>query len=339
MEFENRSIVSVNQFDLAGLDTLFDLARRMKPVAARKARSKILDGYILGNLFFEPSTRTRMSFASAFMRLGGQVNSTTGTVNSSLAKGETLADTITMIQSYCDVIVMRHHQLGAARDAAAYSSVPVINAGDGSGEHPTQALQDLFTIIEERPGRGVNGVTIALVGDLKFGRCVPSLVILLCLHAGVRFLFVAPPELQIPDPILRSVRDQGFEAVQTSDLDSALKEADVVYWTRIQDERIDDRNVLAAVRGKYVLTRAKVESCCRKDVVILHPLPRIDELHTDVDSLPNAAYFRQAANSILIRMALLLLVLGKEADFDKSLSPAPDQGGAAELSAATLPAP
>ena len=322
MEFENCSIVSVNQFDLAGLGTLFDLARRMKPVAARKARSKVLDGYILGNLFFEPSTRTRMSFASAFMRLGGQVNSTTGTVNSSLAKGETLADTITMIQSYCDVIVMRHHQTGAAGEAAAVSSVPVINAGDGSGEHPTQALQDLFTIFEERPGRGVNGMTIALVGDLKFGRCVPSLVNLLCLYADVRFIFVAPPELQVPDPLIRGVRDKGFQAVRTSDLDAALREADVVYWTRIQDERIADKDVLATVRGMYVLTRAKVESCCKEDVVILHPLPRIDELHTDVDSLPNAAYFRQAANSILIRMALLLLVLGKAADFDQSLSAA-----------------
>ena len=322
MEFENRSIVSVNQFDLAGLDTLFDLARRMQPVAARTARSKILDGYILGNLFFEPSTRTRMSFASAFMRLGGQVNSTTGTVNSSLAKGETLADTITMIQSYCDVIVMRHHQVGAAREAAAYSSVPVINAGDGAGEHPTQALQDLFTIVEERPGRGVDGMTIALVGDLKFGRCIPSLVNLLCLYAGVRFIFVAPPALQIPDSIFNGVRDKGFEASRTSDLDYALQEADVVYWTRIQDERIDDRRVLAAVRGQYVLTRANVESRCREDVVILHPLPRIDELHTDVDSLPNAAYFRQAANSLPVRMALLLLVLGKAAGFDESIVPA-----------------
>jgi aspartate carbamoyltransferase catalytic subunit len=316
----------VDQFDLAGLGTLFDLARRMKPVATGKARSKVLDGCILGNLFFEPSTRTRMSFASAFMRLGGQVNSTTGTANSSLAKGETLADTITMIQSYCDVIVMRHHRLGAAKEAAAYSSVPVINAGDGAGEHPTQALQDLFTILEERPDRGVNGMTIALVGDLKFGRCVPSLVSLLCLYAGVRFLFVAPPELQIPAPIIDSVHDKGFEAIRTNDLDYALKEADVVYWTRIQDERIDDRNVLAAVRGKYVLTRARVESCCRKDAVILHPLPRIDEMHTDVDSLPNAAYFRQAANSLPIRMALLLLVLGRQADFDKSLSAATPPG-------------
>jgi aspartate carbamoyltransferase catalytic subunit len=168
----------------------------------------------------------------------------------------------------------------------------------------------------------VNGMTIALVGDLKFGRCVPSLVNLLCLHAGVRFIFVAPPELQVPDPLIRGVRDNGFQATRTSDLDAALREADVVYWTRIQDERIDDKDVLAAVRGMYVLTRAKVEACCKEDVVILHPLPRIDELHTDVDSLPNAAYFRQAANSMLIRMALLLLVLGKDADFDGSLSAA-----------------
>lgn len=319
MEFENCDIVSVNQFDLAGLSMLFDMARRVKPVAAGKARSKVLDGYILGNLFFEPSTRTRMSFASAFMRLGGQINGATGVLNSSMAKGETLADTITMIQSYCDVIVIRHNRLGAAKEAAAHATVPVINAGDGVGEHPTQALQDLFTIFEERPDCDMSRMTIALVGDLRFGRCPHSLVNLLCLYAGVRFIFVAPPELQIPDSFLGDVRKKGFVAIRTNDLDYALKEADVVYWTRIQDERIEDKNLLTAVRGMYVLNRAKVESCCKDDVVILHPLPRIDELHTDVDSLPNAAYFRQAANSVLIRMALLLLVLGKQADFDKSL--------------------
>jgi aspartate carbamoyltransferase catalytic subunit len=319
VDFKDCDIVSVNQFDLDGLNSLFDLARRLKPVASGKVKSKILDGYILGNLFFEPSTRTRMSFASAFMRLGGQVNSTTGVGISSMAKGETLADTITMIQTYCDVIVMRHNRLGAAQEAAAYSSVPVINAGDGVGEHPTQALQDLFTIFEERPGRNMDGMTIALVGDLKFGRCPHSLVNLLSLYSGIRFIFVAPPELQMPEPFVSAVRAKGFEVTQTSNLDAALKEADVVYWTRIQDERIEDKRVLAAVRGIYVLTRAKVESCCKKNAVILHPLPRIDELHADVDDLPNAAYFRQAANSILIRMALLLMVLGKAIDFGKSM--------------------
>lgn len=310
MNFRGGDIISVDQFDLPSITQLFNLARRMKEIASGQARCKVLDGYILGNLFYEPSTRTRMSFASAFMRLGGQVNSSTGITNSSIAKGETLADTITMIQSYCDVLVIRHPQLGAAQEAANFSKVPVINAGDGTGEHPTQALQDLFTIFEER--ESVDNATIALVGDLKFGRCPHSLVNLLALYKGIRFIFIAPPQLQMPGKFVQTIRGKGFNVVQTDDLDAGLKEADVIYWTRIQDERIEQKDILDGVKETYILNRAKVETVCKRDVTILHPLPRIHELSPDVDALPNAAYFRQASNSILVRMALLLLVLGKE---------------------------
>ena len=183
MNFEGNDILSVQQFDRADVERIFALARRLTDVAKKTTRCDLLSGHILGNLFYEPSTRTRMSFASAFMRLGGQVNSSTGMANSSLAKGETLADTITMIQSYCDVLVIRHPELGAAAEAAKYSQVPVINAGDGTGEHPTQALQDLFTILEERPS--LKGLRVALVGDLKYGRCPHSLIRLLSLYEGV----------------------------------------------------------------------------------------------------------------------------------------------------------
>jgi aspartate carbamoyltransferase catalytic subunit len=316
MNFYGADIVSVKQFDIDALETLFTLARRVKPIAKGEEKCKVLDGYILGNLFFEPSTRTRMSFASAFMRLGGQVNSTTGMSTSSMAKGETLADTITMIQSYCDLIVMRHSIVGAAQEAADFSNIPVINAGDGAGEHPTQALQDLFTILEERSEKGIENSTIAMVGDLKFGRCPNSLASLLSLYSGIRFIFIAPPQLQMPDAFVENIRAKGFEVIQTEDLESGLKEADVIYWTRIQDERIENKEILDGVKDKFFLNREKFRLACKQDATILHPLPRIGELDVDLDSLPNAAYFRQAANSILVRMALLLLVLGKDKELN-----------------------
>lgn len=312
MEFPGSDILSVDQFARADVEKVFSLARQMIPIAQGPARSAALQGHILGNLFYEPSTRTRMSFASAFMRLGGQVNSSTGMANSSLAKGETLADTIRMIQSYCDVLVIRHPQLGAAQEAAAHSEKPVINAGDGTGEHPTQALQDLYTIIEERGT--AQGLTVALVGDLKFGRCPHSLMKLLTLYEGVKFICVAPEQLQMPADLLRFIQDRGLHAEQTDDLAAGLQHADVIYWTRIQDERISDKRGLESVRTRYVIDRAGLMRMCQSNVTLMHPLPRVNELSPDLDELPNAAYFRQAANSMLIRMALLLLVLGRDQD-------------------------
>ena len=314
MKFEGSDILSVQQFDRADIDRIFSLARQLSDVAKKKVKCNLLNGGILGNLFYEPSTRTRMSFASAFIRLGGQVNSSTGMANSSLVKGETLADTITMIQSYCDVLVIRHPDLGAAAEAAKYSDVPVINAGDGTGEHPTQALQDLFTIIEERPS--LKGMRVALVGDLKYGRCPHSLIRLLSLYEGVNFVLVAPEDLRMPQKFVNEIIDKGFGVEQISDFREGISGADVIYMTRIQDERISDHADLDKVRSEYVLNREILHSVCKPNVSVLHPLPRTTELSVDMDGLPNSVYFRQAENSMLIRMALLLLVLGRSSSLE-----------------------
>ncbi|MBP7075037.1 MAG: aspartate carbamoyltransferase [Rhabdochlamydiaceae bacterium] len=310
MEFRGSDIISVNQFDLGDINTLFALAHRLRKIATGELKCKILDGFILGNLFFEASTRSRMSFASAFMRLGGQVNSTTGVAFSSMSKGETLADTISVIQSYCDILAIRHPQLGAAQEAARASKVPVINAGDGPGEHPTQALLDLFTIFEER--KQIHNSTIAMVGDLKYGRTVHSLAKLLTLYQGIRYIFVAPSQVQMPDGLVEELKAKGYNVSQTDKLEEGIRDANVIYSTRIQEERFDRREEYEAIKNVYVLDREMVLRTCNPDVTILHPLPRTTEIAVDVDALPNAAYFRQSANGLMIRMALFLLILGKE---------------------------
>lgn len=307
MNFHGNDIISVNQFDLVDIEKLFALAHRMRNIGTGKVQCRILKGCILANLFFEASTRSRMSFATAFMRLGGQVNSTTGMEFSSMIKGESLADTIRVIQSYCDILVMRHPELGAAQIAAEFSAVPVINAGDGPGEHPTQALLDLFTIFEER--KIVDSVTVAMVGDLKYGRTAHSLAKLLTLYKGIKFVFIAPPELQMPDTLVQELQEKGCHITQTDELQTGIKEADVIYSTRMQIERMESPILDSDI---YVIDRKKVEQACKKNVTILHPLPRNAEIATDVDTLPNAAYFRQSDNGVLVRMALFLLLLGKE---------------------------
>jgi len=310
MNFHGSDIISVNQFDLADVTTLFTLAHRMRGIAKGETKCKLLEGAILGNLFFEASTRSRMSFASAFMRLGGQVNSTTGFAFSSMDKGESLSDAITVIKDYCDALVIRHPQIGAAQEAARYADIPVINAGDGAGEHPTQALLDLFTIFEER--KVVNGSTIAFVGDLKFGRTVHSLAKLLTLYQGVNYVCIAPPQVQMPDLLIQEIRSKGFDITLTDDLETGVRSADVVYSTRIQEERFEDKMEFETIKDLCVLNRKIVTEKCKKDVTIMHPLPRTSELSTDLDSMPNAAYFRQSANGVLVRMALFLLLLGRE---------------------------
>ncbi len=309
MEFDRSSIISVNQFDRTDIERLFALAHRLREVARGHVLCKLLEGKILGNLFFEASTRSRMSFATAFMRLGGQVNSTTGVQFSSMAKGETLADTIGVIQSFCDCIVIRHADLGSAELAARRSRVPVINAGDGPGEHPTQALLDLFTIFEER--QTIDGSTVAMVGDLKYGRTVHSLAKMLTLYQGVTIVCIAPEEVQMPEPLVAELRAKNCTVIQTRHLDDGIRHADVVYVTRIQEERFEPAQ-FAQIRDVYVLDRAKVTTKCKPGVTIMHPLPRTTEIATDVDDLPNAAYFRQAENGVMVRMALFLLLFGLE---------------------------
>lgn len=313
MDFAHKSIVSVSQFDRAGIDCLFALAKRMRKIESRKVRCRVLDGYILGSLFFESSTRTRMSFDTAFMRLGGMVNSTVGFDFSSMAKGETLQDTIRVVNGYCDIIVIRHPAEGSAAIAASCALKPVINAGDGPGEHPTQALLDLFTIFEER--KQVDEITIAMVGDLKHGRTVHSLAKLLTLYTNVHLVLIAPSEIQMPVELVAILRKAGCKVTQTAQLQQWLPKVDVIYMTRIQKERFADSDVYDQINGMYVLDRDSVEGYCKPDVTIMHPLPRLSELATDLDTFPGSAHFRQAENGTLVRMALFLLVLGKESKF------------------------
>ncbi|MFT5171600.1 MAG: aspartate carbamoyltransferase catalytic subunit [Candidatus Marinamargulisbacteria bacterium] len=315
MEFFNNHIISVSQFDKPSLDQLFRLANQMKLLRKHRLASDPLNGYVLGNIFFEPSTRSRMSFASAFLYLGGKVNSTTGVVFSSISKGETLADTVKVIQLYCDVLVIRHSQLGAAKEAAKNCQIPLINAGDGPGEHPTQALLDLYTILEEKGH--VDGLTISMVGDLRFGRTVHSLAKLMALYKNVKFIFGSPEVVQMPKGLVQDLIDKGFDITVTDNFDEAISDADVIYSTRIQKERFSDPREYETIDGMYVLTREKIEKICKPDVTILHPLPRTSEIAPNVDVLPNAAYFRQAENGLYVRMALFLLILGKEKAFQE----------------------
>ena len=260
-------------------------------------------GRILASLFYEPSTRTRLSFEAAMHRLGGSVVSAEGIRFSSRYKGESIEDTIRVVSQYADCICMRHPEIGSAERAAAVSSIPFINAGDGPGDHPTQGLLDLYTIFRERGG--IEGLHVAIVGDLLFGRTVHSVAQLIALYEDVRFTLISPPELKMPRKYLAVFTERGIPYVETEDLTAGL-DADVLYMTRIQKERFEDLSEYERLKGAYTLTKKHLKG---KRVTLMHPLPRVDEIATDVDALPNAAYFRQVRNGLLIRMALLSLLL------------------------------
>lgn len=268
-------------------------------------KSDLLAGKILAALFYEPSTRTRLSFEAAMLRLGGQVVTADGLQFSSMYKGETVEDTILVTGMYADIIAMRHPEQGSAARAAAVSTVPFLNAGDGAGDHPTQALLDVATILREI-GR-LENVHLSVVGDLKYGRAARALVQLLSLYPGVRFTFVAPPQLAMKADILSMLKDKGIPFAETEDIMEAA-EADVMYMTRVQKERFDDVHEYEKLKDSYILTAAHVRG---KPVKIMHPLPRVSEIERDVDALPNAAYFREVKNGLLIRMALLAMLLGR----------------------------
>lgn len=317
MEFRGSHILSVDQFARDDIGTIFDVARRMEPFAQRRKVTRVLEGAVEGNLFFEPSTRTRVSFAAAFNRLGGSVSSTTGFQFSSMAKGESVYDTARVMAGYCDVLVMRHPVEGAVQELADAVHVPVINGGDGPGEHPTQALLDLYTIQKEtgRDLSALDGLRIALVGDLRYGRTVHSLTKLLTLFRDVTFVFIAPQELQMPRAITDKVRARGLAVHETEDLGAGIADVDVVYVTRIQQERFTTPEDADKYRGFYSINRAVYEKHCRPGTILMHPLPRdsrpgANELAADLNSHPELAIFRQADNGIPIRMALFALVLG-----------------------------
>jgi aspartate carbamoyltransferase catalytic subunit len=302
-------VVEAQQFDRDLLNEIFAVTKEMEEVVSRYG-SSILNHRIMASLFYEPSTRTRLSFESAMFRLGGDVITTESAREfSSAAKGETLEDTIRIIEGYSDVIVMRHYESGAARRAANVASVPIINAGDGPGQHPTQALLDLYTIRKEI-GR-LDGFKIAMVGDLANGRTTRSLAYLLSKFKDVQVYFVAPRVVKMKDDIKAHLDEHNVKWEEADDLIAVAREVDVVYQTRIQKERFGDRiEDYEQARGKYIIDDSVMAALPEKSVV-LHPLPRVDEIAPEVDSDPRAAYFRQAHNGLYIRMALLRMVLDR----------------------------
>lgn len=295
-----RHIVAVEQFQRAWIEQLFDSADKMRSV---RATDGPLRDRILATLFYEPSTRTRLSFESAMLRLGGQVISTENAREfSSAIKGESVEDTIRILNGYADGIVIRHHEQGAAARAAAVSGIPVINGGDGPGEHPTQALLDFYTIRSEL---GVlDDLKVALVGDLRFGRAVRSLAMMFRLTRNAQLIFVSPSAVPMGDDVRQALDSAGVRYRDEPDLGKAMAEADVVYQTRVQRERFVTQQEYDAAHGIYIIDNDHLAHLGPK-AIILHPLPRVDEISSEVDTDPRAAYFRQAHNGVFIRMALL----------------------------------
>lgn len=305
--FYGQDILSVSQFSRDNLDYIFGVAHEMQVVVERFGSADLLQGKILANLFYEPSTRTSSSFMAAMLRLGGQIIPINNVQYSSVTKGESLPDTVRTLECYADVIVLRHPELGAAATAAHYATKPIINAGDGVGEHPTQALLDIFTIVQEL--ERLDGLRVAMVGDLKYGRTVHSLTKLLS-NYNVEFVFVNPDILPMPADVLQVVQDKGLHFQQTTDVHAVIKDVDVLYVTRVQKERFTDMAQYDRVKDHYVVDE-ELMTHAKERMVVMHPLPRLNEISYAIDNDPRAAYFRQMRNGMFIRMALLAAVLGK----------------------------
>ena len=305
--FDGMDILSVKQFSHQDLDIIFDVARDMRQMVDRQGAVDVLKGKLLANLFYEPSTRTSSSFAAATQRLGGNVIQINNVTFSSVSKGEELRDTIRSMGSYSDAIVLRHPDEGSADIAAEVSEKPIINAGDGIGEHPTQALLDIFTIVEELGT--IDGLTVTMLGDLKYGRTVHSLAKLLALY-DVKLHFVAPDLLKAPTALVDSLIESGVGPCKHVDLDSIISETDVLYVTRVQQERFVDQSVYEKVNRSYAVNVDTMD-IAKERMIVMHPLPRVDEISRAVDEDPRAAYFRQMEYGMYVRMALLALVFGK----------------------------
>lgn len=303
-----KDIVSLEQFEKADIDKVMTLAAEMEKAVHNGGNLDLLRRKIMASLFFEPSTRTRFSFEAAMERLGGSVLSTTGFTFSSISKGETLPDTIKTIERYADVIVMRHPEVGSAKIAADSAKIPFLNAGDGIGEHPTQALLDFYTIKKEK--KNTHGLKIAMVGDLKNGRTIHSLVKLLITYDGMEFCLVSPKELKIPDEYIELMKKNNAKFMETDNLDDVIADCDVFYMTRIQKERFEKEADYQKVKGCFVLD-SKILEKAKNDMIIMHPLPRVDEIAVEVDDDPRAKYFDQVENGLYVRMALLAMVLQK----------------------------
>ena len=297
-----KNLVSINDFSRDEILKIMELAARFEA----DPHQQVLSGKVIASLFFEPSTRTRLSFESAINHLGGRVIGFSGTENTSVSKGETFNDTIMTISNYCDMIVMRHYIEGAARYAGEISKVPVVNAGDGANQHPSQTLLDLYSI-KKTQGR-LDNINIVMIGDLKYGRTVHSLLQALS-HFNPTFTFVAPEELKMPDEYKQFLQEKGIPYTETQHIEGSLDKADIIYMTRVQRERFSDPMEYERVKNIYVLKNSMLDNT-KETVRILHPLPRVNEIDTDVDTNPKAYYFQQTENGMYTRMAIISYLLG-----------------------------
>ncbi|MDD5793390.1 MAG: aspartate carbamoyltransferase [Clostridiales bacterium] len=303
---ENKHLIDPMDFSTEELDSIFDLADKI--IENPKKYSKVCDGKILGTLFYEPSTRTRFSFEAAMMRLGGKVLGFSEPNSSSASKGETLADTIKMVSIYTDIIAMRHPREGAARVASKYSSVPIVNAGDGGHQHPTQTLADLLTIRREK--KSLNGHVIGLCGDLKYGRTVHSLIKAMTRYKDVQFVLISPKELGIPEYIKKEfIEKNNIKYKEVDRIEDVISELDILYMTRIQKERFFNEEEYLRLKDSYVLNAEKMK-LAKDDMIVMHPLPRVNEISMDVDNDKRACYFKEAENGMYVRMALMAKLLG-----------------------------
>ncbi|MBR2513578.1 MAG: aspartate carbamoyltransferase [Halomonas sp.] len=324
----SQHLLTVDSLSRESVDHLLRVASRMEPIAQRHQVTRVLEGAVLGNLFFEASTRTRVSFNAAFCRLGGSVCDTTGFTFSSMAKGESLYDTSRVMSGYCDAIVMRHPDQGSVAEFAAATNVPVINGGDGPGEHPSQALLDLYTIDKEfqRLGKSLSGAHILLTGDLKYGRTVHSLIKLLSLYDPLRITLVSPPGLEMPSTLIDLVTSRGHRIEQRDSLGSDFSDLDVVYTTRIQKERFTDEmnESFQGLSDDFMVNRDFLDNRCSQSTIVMHPLPRdsrpgANDLNVDLNGDPRLAIFRQTDNGIPMRMAIFATLLKVDDVIEKDL--------------------
>ena len=298
--FRLKNIISIKDFEREDVEYILEEASKLEDIAKSREISDELKGKILGLMFFEPSTRTRISFETAMKRLDGQCIGFTSSGSSSVSKGESIADTAKMFEGYSDALVIRHELEGVSKFISDIVDVPVINAGDGAGQHPTQTLLDLYTIKNEVGS--IDNLRIALIGDLKFGRTVHSLSQALGLFENVKIYLVSPPELRMPQEVLIDLNKTNVEYEEVTSIENIIDDVDVLYVTRIQKERFGDIDDYLKIKGAYIINKKMLEG---KDVIVMHPLPRIDEIDTDVDNTEFNKYFTQAANAVPVRMAIL----------------------------------
>ncbi len=303
LKFQGRDITSIEDLTRDEIDYILKVTKTVEPLATKG--SDMLRGKILANIFFEPSTRTRLSFEAAMLKLGGNTIGFADSESTSVKKGENLADTIRTVENYADIIALRHPLEGAAKLAAEFAKIPIINAGSGAEEHPTQALVDLYTIQKEK--HTIDGLKIALIGDLRYGRTVHSLAYALSFY-NIELTLVSPESLRMRPEVIRTIKNK-IQVTETQNIEKTIPQMDVVYITRIQKERFPDQAEYAKVKGTYRIDLKTIANA-KKDLIILHPLPRVDEISPEVDATPQARYFQQVWNGIVVRMALLALLLG-----------------------------